>query len=58
MEYKLVLDQPLVDEYCEEYFRQHPRAKKKPIERPILPGLNQLLVWGRMKVQSQKKTWL
>jgi len=40
MEYKLIIDQKLVDEYNKYYFKQHPRAKKKPIEKPIMPTLN------------------
>jgi len=44
MEYKLILDQQLIDEYADFYFKEHPRAKKKPIERPIMPTLNQILI--------------
>lgn len=40
MEYKLVIDQKVVDDYNTHYFRLHPRAKKPPIERPIMPSLN------------------
>ena len=57
MEYKIIIDQPLVDEYCEEYFKQHPRAKKKPIERPIQPSLNTLLITPRIQQNAIKQSW-
>ena len=40
MEYNLVIDQNIINEYNKYYFKLHPRAKKKPIERPIMPSLN------------------
>lgn len=54
MEYKLILDQKLIDEYNKYYFKQHPRAKKKPIEKPIMPTLNQILILQRIQIAALK----
>jgi len=47
VEYKLVIDQKVVDDYAEYYFKQHPRAKKKPIEKPIHPSINEWMILKR-----------
>ena len=57
MEYKIVIDQALVDEYCEAYFKLHPRAHKKPIERPTQPSLNVLLTTPRIQQNAIKQRW-
>ena len=31
---KIIIDNNVVDKYNEYYFKQHPRAKKKQIEKP------------------------
>ena len=48
MEYKLIIDQAVVDEYAKHYFSQHPRAKKPPIERPMHPMLNTWMILPRI----------
>lgn len=57
MEYKLVLDQALVDEYNEYYFKRYTRARKPAIERPIPISLNQFLVMRRPQQNSIKQHW-
>ena len=37
---KLILDNDLLEKYNEYYFKIHPRAKKKPIEKPRHTSLN------------------
>lgn len=54
MEYKIVIDQPLVDEYCENYFKIHPRAKKKPIEKPYHPSINEWCILRRTSMNNLK----
>ena len=54
MEYKIVIDQKVIDEYVEYYFRLHQRAKKKPIERPIMPTLNQIMSSQRVQIATLK----
>lgn len=58
MEYKLIIDKSLIDEYAEYYFKQHPRARKKPIEKPFHENLNQLLILGRMQMNAIKGRWM
>ena len=55
MEYKLVIDQKVVDDYAEYYFKQHPRAKKKPIEKPIHPSINEWMVLKRPQMNQLKQ---
>ena len=54
MEYKIVIDQKVVDEYNAHYFRLHPRARKPPIERPIMPSLNQIMILQRVQIAALK----
>ena len=55
MEYKIVIDQALVDEYCEAYFKLHPRAHKKPIERPYHPSINEWCILPRIQMNALKQ---
>ena len=57
MEYKIIIDQALVDEYCEYYFKLHPKAKKKPIEKPMHPSLNTWMILPRIQMNSLKQKW-
>lgn len=57
MEYKLVLDQHIIDEYADFYFKQHPRAKKKPIERPMHPTINTWMILPRIQMNALKQKW-
>ena len=54
MEYKIIIDQQMVDEYNKYYFKCHPRAKKNPIDRPIMPTLNQILILQRVQIAALK----
>ena len=56
-EYKIIIDNTLVDEYCLFYFKQHPRARKKPIDRPIHPSLNQWMILPRIQMNALKQKW-
>ena len=57
MEYKLVIDQAVVDAYNQYYFAQHPRAKKKPIEKPIHPTMNSWMILPRIQMNVLKQKW-
>ena len=54
MEYKIVIDQQIVDEYNEYYFKHHPYARKKAVERPIMPTLNQIFILQRKQIANLK----
>ena len=57
MEYKLVIDQQLIDEYNALYLKTHPRAKKVAISAPIPVSLNQFLLMRRPQQNYIKQTW-
>lgn len=57
MEYKLILDQKLIDEYSDYYFKIHPRAKKRPIEKPFHPSLNTWMILPRIQMNALKQKW-
>lgn len=57
MEYKLVIDNSLLDEYNIYYFKNHPRAKKKPIEHPYHPSINKWMILPRIQMNDLKQKW-
>ena len=56
-EINIVIDNSVIDEYAEFYFRQHPRAKKKPIERPTIPSLNTWIILPRVQMNALKQKY-
>ena len=56
-EIKLILDENLLNEYTEYYFKEHPRAKKQPIEKPWHPSINQWMILPRVQMNSLKQKW-
>ena len=57
MEYKLILDQSVIDKYCDEYFKIHPRSRKKPIEKPHHPFINTWMILPRIQMNALKQKW-
>ena len=56
-EIKLILDQKLLDEYSDYYFKKHPRARKKPIEKPWHPSINEWMIMPRPQMNALKQKW-
>lgn len=56
-ELKLVIDNNILDKYNEYYFKNHPKAKKKPIERPIHESINKWMIMQRMSMNALKQKW-
>lgn len=56
-EIKLIMDQALIDEYAEYYFKQHPKARKKPIEKPWHPSINEWMIMPRPQMNALKQKW-
>ena len=56
-EYKLVIDNTILDEYSSYYFKRHPRARKKPIEHPYHPSINVWMVLPRIQMNDLKQKW-
>lgn len=54
---KLILDMDVVNRYNEYYFKQHPKAKKKPIEHPYHPSLNVYCIKPRIQMNAMKQQW-
>ena len=54
---KIVINNNILDKYYQEYFVTYPRRKKKPIEKPIPPSLNDWMIMPRFKMNSQKQAW-
>lgn len=57
MEYKIVIDQQVIDQYCEEYFKVHPRASKPPVDSVHPYSLNKLLVSTKFQRNHYKGAW-
>jgi Holliday junction resolvase RusA-like endonuclease len=56
-EIKLIIDDALLDEYADYYFKKHPRARKKPIEKPWHPSINQWMILPRIQMNALKQKW-
>ena len=57
MEYKIVITQADIERYAEEYFTEHPKAYKKPIEHPYHPSINTWFVMKRPQMNALKQKW-
>lgn len=56
-EIKLVLDNDVLERYNEYYFKNHPRARKKPIEKPRHPSINVWCILPRIQMNDLKQKW-
>lgn len=57
MEFKITISKEDVDEYAKEYFKQHPKAHKMPIEHPYHPSINTWFVMKRPQMNVLKQKW-
>ena len=57
MKIKIIIDNDVVERYNEYYFSQHPKAKKKPIEKPMHPSINQWCILPRIQMNALKQKW-
>ena len=57
MEYKIIIDQQMVDEYNKYYFKKYPRAKKPAIDKPRHPLLNTWMILPRVQMNNIKQKW-
>ena len=55
--YVIRLDKEALDDYIKEYFKVYPRRKKIPIDKPIVPSLNQYLVMSPEARGNLKERW-
>ena len=53
----LILDNSVLEKYNKYYFSIHPKAKKKPIEKPRHPSINQWCILPRIQMNALKQKW-
>jgi len=53
----LTFDETAIERYAEHYFKVHPKAKKKPIEHPYHPSINQWMIMKRPAMNAMKQKW-
>ena len=56
-EITLVIDNPLLDKYAEAYFKQHPKARVRPIKQPFHESINQWMIMKRPMMNGLKQKW-
>lgn len=56
-EIRIIIDQELIDEYADLYFKVHRRAKKKPIPYPYHPSLNSWTHLSNEAMNAEKQKW-
>lgn len=54
---KLVIDKNTLLEYEKYYFGKHPKAHKKPIEKPYHPSINAWMIMKRPMMNALKQKW-
>lgn len=53
----LILNQDVLEKYNKYYFKQHPKARKIPIERPMHPSINTWMILPRIQMNQLKQKW-
>lgn len=53
----IIIDQDVLLKYEKYYFRLHPKAKKKPIDNPYHPSINQWMIMKRPMMNALKQRW-
>ena len=56
-EIKIVIDKQVLEKYYKYYFQNHPKSKKKPIEKPQHPSINQWMIMQRAQMNHVKGNW-
>lgn len=54
---RLIIDNNTLADYEKYYFANHSKAKKKPIENPYHPTLNQWMIMKRPMMNALKQKW-
>lgn len=54
---KIIIDNNTLIEYEKYYFKQHPKASKKPIANPWHPLMNQWMIMKRPMMNALKQKW-
>jgi len=56
-EINIIIDNKVLDEYNERYFKLHPRARVKPIKEPVHPSVNKWMIMKRPVMNELKQKW-
>lgn len=56
-DYAIIISVDTIDAYALQYFEQHPKARKKPIERPHHPSINTWMIMMRPEMNATKQKW-
>jgi Holliday junction resolvase RusA-like endonuclease len=56
-EINIIINNKVLNEYCEQYFIKYPRRKKKPIDKPFPPSLNRFIAMKRMQQNDIKQKY-
>ena len=54
---ELVITNQTLADYEKYYFKHHPRAKKRPIDNPYHPSINQWMIMKRPMMNALKQKW-
>lgn len=56
---KVVIEftEDLLESWTKEYFKKHPRSRKKPIDNPSQPSLNKWIILQRISMNKLKQDW-
>ncbi len=54
---KLVIDNLVVDRYSEQYFKDHPKARVRPIKHPFHESINTWMILKRPMMNALKQKW-
>lgn len=54
---KIIIDTDVINRYNSYYFDIHPKARKKPIEKPYHPSINQWCILPRIQMNALKQKW-
>lgn len=56
---KIVIEftEELLENWTKEYFKKHPRSKKRPIDNPSHPSLNKWVILRRITMNKLKQDW-
>lgn len=52
-----MIDNNTLSEYEKYYFKLHPKAKKKPIDKPRHPSINSWMIMKRPMMNALKQKW-
>lgn len=56
-EISLIITNDTLADYEVYYFKKHPKAKKKPIDNPYHPSINQWMIMKRPMMNTLKQRW-